>query len=235
MKKYVLGIITLFAIVSCNDDYLEKQSKTALSEDTAFITAANFKTFSWGFYPALTAGYRSIDNSLGMYGNDFACGYLAIKTVNTATEGNGRRTQSVAAGTTGNGWSFATNRRCNLMLQNIDNSQMTQTEKDHYRAVGLFFRSLDYFELIARFGDVPWIDKVLTEEDTDIIYGSRTPRKEVADHVMADLKWAETHINAAGDGPNTVNTNVVRSLMSRFFLFEGTWRKYHGLGDSDKY
>ena len=235
MKKYLLGIVTMFMLASCNDDYLEKKSKTSLSEDNAFITAENFKTFSWGFYPALTSGYRNIDVSLGTYGNDFACGYLDSKTVSTAAEANGRRTQTVAAGTTGNGWSFSTNRRCNLMLQNIDKSEMSQADKDHYRALGLFFRSFDYFELIARFGDVPWIDKVLAENDTDIIYGSRTPRKEVADHVMEDLQWAETHIRAAGDGPNTVNTNVVRSLMSRFFLFEGTFRKYHGLGDSDKY
>ena len=46
---------------------------------------------------------------------------------------------------------------------------------------------------------------------------------------------AEEHIKEEGDGENTINVHVVRALLSRFCLFEGTWRKYHALGDEDKY
>ena len=42
----------------------------------------------------------------------------------------------------------------------IDNSSMTEAQKDHWRAVGYFFHSFWYMELIDRFGDVPWVDKV---------------------------------------------------------------------------
>jgi starch-binding outer membrane protein, SusD/RagB family len=91
-------------------------------------------------------------------------------------------------------------RRVNLMLDNIDKSDLTQAEKDHWRSVGYFFRAYYYAELIARFGDVPWIDKVVTEADEDIIYGTRMPRTEVAQKVMDDLKFAETKIKT----PETV-------------------------------
>ena len=40
------------------------------------------------------------------------------------------------------------------MLDNIDGSQMNDTEKEHWR-VGYFFRSYKYFQMLSRFGDIP--------------------------------------------------------------------------------
>ncbi len=236
MKKYILGIVAGLALAGCNDDYLEKYPKDALSEKTAFVTADNFKTFAWGYYGVFTDTnnfYRGMDANQDTYNGDMLAGWLTWK--NKTVDGNQMRTQLKVAGAAGNGWNFVQIKRANLMLQNIDGSKMSQADKDHYRSVGLFWRAYSYYELISRFGDVPWIDKVIQEGDDDLIYGPRTPRKEVADHLLADLQWAETHIRPLGDGPNTINTACVQALMSRFFLFEGTWRKYHGLGDSDVY
>ena len=121
------------------------------------------------------------------------------------------------------------------MLDNIDNSQLTDTEKEHWRSVGYFFRSYAYFDLLKKYGGVPWVDRVLTDSDEDILYGPRNTRDEVAGNMLTDLQYAETNINENGNGANTVNVHVVRALISRFGLFEGTWRKYHGLGDETKY
>ena len=126
-------------------------------------------------------------------------------------------------------------RRANLMLDNIDNSELTDAEMKHWRAVGLFFRAYEYIELVAAYGAVPWIDRVLTETDEEALYGPRTPRDQVAQNILDDLKWAEANINPDGNGDNTINTDVVRALISRFGLYEGTWRKYHGLGGEQPY
>lgn len=101
---------------------------------------------------------------------------------------------------------------------------MTDADKEHWRSVGYFFRAYYYSELIARFGDVPWVDRVLGDSDKEIAYGPRTPRKEVADHVLNDLIYAEEHIKEEGDGENTINVHVVRALLSRFCLL-----KVHGV------
>ena len=45
----------------------------------------------------------------------------------------------------------------------------------------LLFRAYYYMELIARFGDVPWVEHILGDSDTEVAYGPRTPRKEVAE------------------------------------------------------
>tara|TARA_R110001632_G_scaffold63925_2_gene152338 strand:+ start:66 stop:1514 length:1449 start_codon:yes stop_codon:yes gene_type:complete len=121
------------------------------------------------------------------------------------------------------------------MLDNIDNSELTDGEKQHWKGVGLFFRAYEYVQLIANYGEVPWVDKSLTEVDEDILYGPKTSRNELSQFVLNDLLEAENIINPEGSGPNTINTDVVRALISRFGLYEGTWRKYHGLGDETRY
>jgi hypothetical protein len=135
----------------------------------------------------------------------------------------------------GGDWDFSFIRRVNIMLGNIDQSQMSQADKDHYRSVGYAFRSAHYMQLLSKFGDVPWLEHVVKDTDTEILYGPKTPRDEVAKKILDNLQWAETHIKPNGDGPNTVNVHVVRALLSRFGLFEGTWRKYHGLSGGDIY
>lgn len=236
MKKYILALFALLAMVSCNDDYLEKYPLDKQTEATAFKTNENFKTFSWGFYNTFADNANYVQGLIGNYGNyegDMLAGYLSgIGT----TESNPYRLGTMSTPTTGsNGWDFSFVRRTNLMLENIDKSDMSQTDKDHWRSVGYFFRAYRYMELVSRFGDVPWVETVIQEDAPELIYGTRAPRKEVTDKLLAQLQFAEKNIKAGGDGPNTINTKVVQAFMSRFCLFEGTWRKYHGLGDYDKF
>ena len=128
-------------------------------------------------------------------------------------------------------WSFSFIRDVNIMLDNIDGSSMTDTEKEHWRSVGYFFRAWAYFDLMKDFGELPWLEHIVTTGDTEILYGKKDSRELVANNILTNLLYAEEHINPNGDGKNTINPNVVRALISRFGLFEGTWRKYHGAVD----
>ena len=98
-----------------------------------------------------------------------------------------------------------------------------------------FFRSYRYFSLLSAYGGVPWIDHVLSDNETALIQGPRASRDEIASHILKDLKYAEEHINVNGEGHNTINKACVQALLSRFCLFEGTWRKYHQLNDPETY
>ncbi len=232
---HLLILLSAFIIVSCNDDFLEKIPIESQTEATAFRTYANFETFSWSLYSVFTDTdnfVQGISRDFGNYEGDFLAGYLALRNNG---EDNRFRNQNAQTPSSGGGWNFSRIRTVNLMLDNIDGSEMNEKDKNHWRSVGYFFHSYVYMELISRFGDVQWVDKVINEEDTDLIFGDRMPRKEVADKVLERLQFAENNIKGEGDGSNTINTNVVRALMSRFCLFEGTWRKYHNLGDAEKY
>ena len=240
MKKtfiYIIPFCLGLTFSSCNDSFLEKTPITDLTEENAFNSYDNFKSFMWPCYEMFTN--TTIATSFanwqmnGSYLGDVNAGYLENKSVSGF---NKYAYQTVGSVATGNGWNFSSFiRRINIMLSHIDSSIMTDAEKDHWRAVGYFFHSFWYMELIDRFGAVPWVDTVL-QEDSPEAYGPRMDRLEVADKVLERLKWAEEHIGSStADGDNTINQDCIRAAISRFALREGTWRKYHDLGEYEKY
>lgn len=214
-----------FGLVSCNDDFLEVYPRDTQTEATAFVTADNFETYAWGLY-SIFGGYS--DDTLG---DDKNGGNLVSNAAGGESDWAMGRYKVPSSG---GDWDFSFIRRCNLMLDHIDGSQMNEDEKKHWRAVGLFFRSHRYFQLLQKFGDVPWIEHVLST-DSEELYYPRDSRDMVASNILRDLKQAAADIREGGNGNNTVNTDVVNTFLSRFALFEGTWRKYHGLQDADTY
>jgi starch-binding outer membrane protein, SusD/RagB family len=242
MKKNILAVLVFaMLLVACKKDFLDRKPIDKLTEATAFVTYDNFKTYSWGLYDYM-AGYGGSGSALPPY---FTSQELNSDNYQTSAGSNsayiaGNKVAPTTAGSTTSSmqiaqWNFAYVRRVNVMLDHIDASSMTQTEKDHWRSVGYFFRALRYFDMIAAFGDVPWIENAINIDDSTVLYAPRTSRDTVAMNILNNLVWASEHIKTGGDGANTINVHVVRALISRFGLFEGTWRKYHGLPNANTY
>ncbi len=232
MKKIYTRVIILLTFIgsSCSDEILEKLPKDQLTVSTTFTTNSNFETYAWSMYANSFPGYWDLTPINREMGSD-------LLVNNAGTQGDELLWQRKTVPSSSSLWSnsYINIRRANLMLDNIDNSALTDGEKQHWKGVGLFFRAHEYVQLIANYGEVPWVDKSLTEVDEDILYGPKTSRNELSQFVLNDLLEAENIINPEGSGPNTINTDVVRALISRFGLYEGTWRKYHGLGDETRY
>lgn len=243
MKKIMLSLLVLLVLGACNDASMDRLPLDSQTETTIFKNYNGFKIYAWSLYDIFSVKTNVITRSLpapsggaliGYYDGDEMAAYLTKNGYGSSyLQQYAFQTATVPA--TGGGWDFTFIRNINLMLQNIDASPMSQNEKDHWKAVGLFFHSYNYIELIMRFGDVPWIDKVFSESDALTTNVKRIPRKEAADKVLANLKWAADNINKSSaltvDGTNTINKNVVLALINRYGLWEGTWRKYHSLGD----
>jgi hypothetical protein len=232
IRSYVC-LLLLLTCGACSDEYLNRTPLDQQTEATSFKTATNFQTYIWGLYDLFEGyGQGPILNTASFLfeeaNSDNLCNTQSLNANEWAYQ-----TKTTPA--SGGDWDFSFVRRVNIMLDNIDKSAMSQSDKDHYRSVGYAFRSARYMQLISKFGDVPWLEHVVTDNDKDIMYGPKTPRDVVAKNILDNLLWAESHIKPAGDGANTVNVHVVRALLSRFGLFEGTWRKYHGLAGGDVY
>lgn len=228
MKKiHIFKFFLLLLIVSCSDDILEKLPKDTLVEETTFTSNQNFQTYSWGFYSVFT-GHDLSKVNLEWKGD--------LMLQGNGTQGNAWLWQRQTIPTSSNLWddSYSAIRRANIMLRNTDNGTLTETQSKHWKSIALFFRAYSYIDMLVEFGEVPWIgDEVLTEE-SEALYGQRTPRDELTKNILDDLLFAEANIASFG-AKNTVNIDVVRALISRFGLFEGTWRKYHNLGDENQY
>ncbi|MBL7972461.1 MAG: RagB/SusD family nutrient uptake outer membrane protein [Prolixibacteraceae bacterium] len=240
--KYLLYILVM-ANIGCNNSFLEYTPKTSLTEKTAFVSYDNFKTYSWGLYNIFSdalmrqslagTGNQVYTHALG----DIYANYLHNSTGTNVQTNDWQWNNITSTTNTDDSWNFSYIRKVNIMLRNIDGSQMTEKEKKHWRSVGLFFRAYRYYDLLARYGDVPWLENVVEDDEVDVLYGERTPRETVASNILRDLQYAEENINIKGEGANTntINQDCVRALMSRFCLFEGTWRKYRSLSNANMY
>lgn len=232
MKNLIYYILLgSFLATSCDDGFLDRYPLDQQTEVTAFNTYDNFKTYSWNLYGyfegfPVDGGYLPKNIEEEQYSDNLIyafAGYQSPYAFQTKIEPS-----------SGGNWDFSYIRSVNIMIDNIEESTMSESDQAHWRSVGYFFRALRYFDLVAEFGDVPWIEHVLTDDD-ELLYASRTPRDVVTDNILSNLQYAEEHIKQDGDGANTINQNVVRALISRFGLFEGSWRKYHQLGDANRY
>lgn len=251
MKNFKIIALLLGASLllgACNDSSMDRFPIEKQSEETAFQTSDNFRTYAWSFYGIfaqssannITKTYISMGANASYWSGDLLANYVR----------NGRNTgianqyadHRVNANNT-SGYNFNFIRRVNILLDHIETSRMNDNEKAHWRSVGYFFRAYNYMELLMRYGDVPWIDHALSEDEALNDIPQRRPRAEVAALVLEDLLYARDNINTGGfsnldvDGKNTVNRNVVNALISRFALYEGTWQKYHQTpgGDPDKF
>ena len=236
MNKYILCVSVSLCLLmsSClNDEFLEVYPKGQQTEASVFTTYDNFKTYTWGLYNVFFGYTYDTGQTDEIFRGDFESDNM-IKGLD-GYEGQWAYRKAKATDESKD-WDYDYIRRVNLMLDNIDHSEMSETERGHWRSVGYFFRSYKYFQMLSKFGDIPWVEHALTEESPEL-YGKRDSRDLVASNILSNLKYAETHIgsNIEADGKNTINMYVVKALISRFALFEGTWRKYHGLSGADTY
>ena len=130
---------------------------------------------------------------------------------------------------TGGGWSWTTLRQINYFLENSHRCSDAAV-REHYNGIARFFRAFFYYEKVKRFGDVPWYDKVVGSGDKELLNKPRDSRKYVMEKVLDDLNYAIANISETKD-VYRVTKWAALALKSRVMLFEGTFRKYHNLGD----
>ena len=220
MKKKILLLLLLpLFYMGCKKDFLEKLPLDRLSDDTYWTTEANVKTFAWSFYPRYFPGYASgFDLGWG--------GFFTGQALNDDVASSSTFTKNLP---TSNGtWSgaFSWIRRSNLYIAKIATVPMPQEAKNHWTGVAKFFRAMEFADRVNDFGDFPWYGRVLSETDPEL-YRARDPRTLVMDSVLSDFKYAAANVRAKDGDKTTVNKYVVLAMMSRVFLFEGTWQKYH--------
>ena len=127
------------------------------------------------------------------------------------------------------GWNFL--RAINVGMANYGRAKVSEAIRNKYVGEARLLRGWFYADKVSKYGDVQWVDRELSIEDDDILYGERDDREFVMEKVLEDLTFATENIpNDWGDGnaPGRLNRWCALLVKSRVCLFEGTWRKYHG-------
>lgn len=225
MKKIVyVFAAALMTLASC-DKWLNTSPQSELTEDIAFRTRTDLQLFTNPLYNNL------LDKEV--YGEQ--SDLQLVEKPSALMQGGSYRTTPA----TGGGWSWVNLRRINTCLDNMDKCSDAAAVEE-YTALCKFWRAFFYFDKIKRFGDVPWVEHELGSAD-ETLYNPRDTREVVMSHMIEDINYAIDHLPASYSSGSyyRVTKWAAMALKSRFCLFEGTFRKYHGLtfegNDADFY
>lgn len=213
-RKLILIAASVLAFSSC-DDWLDKFPKDTVTPESYFKTATDLQLFTNPLYNNI------LDKTPYSEQSDQ---YMTQDPSNLIRGGNHRVVPN-----SGSGWTWTDLRRINTCLGNIDNCDDAEAVKQ-YSALCKFFRALFYYDKIQRFGDVPWIDHELGSAE-DAVYTPRDSRELVMSHMVEDIDEAIAGLPSSyASGHNYRATKwAALALKARFCLFEGTFRKYHGI------
>lgn len=223
MKRisYTLLVVTLLG-VSCKKDFLQRTPATAITGNDFFNTTADLETYTNGLYTQQLRAIWADVEAADKFSDNISI-YTGSSEVDNLIRGG------VTPGNT-KGWDRGTwgmLRNINFMLDNVGKTTGDQAVINHYIGVARFFRANFYFNMVKRYGDVPWYSHVLGNKDEEMLQKAKDPRTVVVDSIMADLEYAAANVLPA----RTNNTYVTKwgalTLLARAALHEGTYRKYH--------
>ena len=221
-RKYLLYslIAGAFTLTGCNDAFLERSSQD-LNDETFWTTPNDLKTYATAFYGILPDGVANIsdqnsDDMVPRNVNQFIWDQYSVP----AEDGEWSKSD----------WQNI--RNINYFMTHYQTVEGSEAEINRYVGEMRFFRALEYFSKIKTFGDVPWLEQDLNVDDTELLYGPKMPRNQVAQKIIEDLDFAiqwlpDGRVTNTGDDANRLTKDVARHVKARVCLNEGTYYKYH--------
>lgn len=242
----ILGAMA-FTFSACNDSFLERTPTNDLNDVAFWKTTSDLETYCNGIYnEAANAG--SYKFMIGFHSDPFSVktsgpyGMEAMSDNFASMDGYQTWASAIAAGienvpsdgTNYASWNWTLLRRINVFMANYDKVQASDEAKKPYLGEALFFRAWFYLYMVQYYGDVPLITTPLTTDSPEL-FAKRTPRKEVMAQVLSDISEACKCLPEDEWGAHRLTRGAALALKSRIGLYEGTYRKYHKLGDETEF
>lgn len=229
----ILTVITLVSI-SCQKGVLNQVPQVNISNAEYWKSTNDLKLYTNGYYDAPVGAPSTYNTTLlpsfsgynqtGNFGDDADLGSDNMIIIPYNDRLNGETVVPASGG----GWDWETLRTINYFMANYQKVDDKWDNVKPYVGETFFFRALFYFNKLKNFGNLPWVDKPLTNLDTLELYQARQPRNVIADHILSDLDSAVAYLQSNGSAETfRVNKEVAMLFQSRVALYEGTWEKYH--------
>ena len=219
MKHTIINALFLSAAIACIscEDMLDYQPKDRLSPDTYFRTETDCELLTNNYYTVFPSAEGIYSERYDVIVRDVLADEISGVREPMPTDGN---------------WNWKKLREMNFFL-----SRASQVEDEsvrlEYEGLTRFFRAYFYFEKVKRYGDVPWVDRPLGSDEEEL-YKGRDSRESVMEKVMEDVDFAIANLPEV-QNVYRVTRWTARALKSRIALFEGTFRKYHGLDGYEEF
>ncbi|WP_422351054.1 RagB/SusD family nutrient uptake outer membrane protein [Flagellimonas sp.] len=226
-KIKAIGLIVLTITISSCDKDLDLAPLDQLSPATFWKSGDDWKYWANNFY-----------NGLGGHGNgtlDLNSDLSMGQGTNAVSAGNNLVPQSDDAYSN----PYGGIRSINIALAQYEEAlPEIQSEAERYVAELRFFRAWTYFGLLKSYGGVILVDKPL-EINSEELFAARSSRTAITDFIISDLDWASSRLpgynELVGADIGRISSEAALAFKSRVALFEGTWQKYHGGNESDRF
>lgn len=211
------AVLSVSVFCSSCDDMLDFYPKDRLSPDTFFRTETDCELWTNNYYTVFPDAEE-------IYSEPFD---VIVRDV-LADEISGVRKPMP----TDSHWNWDKLREMNFFLSRLSQIEDNSVRLE-YEGLTRFFRAYFYFEKVKRYGDVPWVDRPLSSDDQQL-YKGRDSRELVMEKVMEDIDFAIANLPEE-QSVYRVTRWTARALKSRIALFEGTYRKYHGIDGYEEF
>lgn len=213
MKKYlsIIAAALLMGSFSSCSDFLDRYPLEELSDESFWKTEKDAEMAVSNLYNVLPTWDvdEAINSDDAVHGIKWAAGNQSKGVYDPADYG----------------WSgeYGYIRQANLVLEKIQEMDLSEDAYKKLEGQARFFRAYTYFTLIRSFGAVPYIDKPL--ELTDVENITRTPKDEVYAKVMEDFDIAIANLPVQWDEANSgrITKGVAMAMKARAALYYNNW------------
>lgn len=213
MKKYlsIIAAALLMGSFSSCSDFLDRYPLEELSDESFWKTEKDAEMAVSNLYNVLPTWDvdEAINSDDAVHGIKWAAGNQSKGVYDPADYG----------------WSgeYGYIRQANLVLEKIQEMDLSEDAYKKLEGQARFFRAYTYFTLIRSFGAVPYIDKPL--ELTDVENITRTPKDEVYAKVMEDFDIAIADLPVQWDETNSgrITKGAAMAMKARAALYFNNW------------
>lgn len=214
MKKYlsIIAAALLMGSFSSCSDFLDRYPLEELSDESFWKTEKDAEMAVSNLYNVLPTWDvdEAINSDDAVHGIKWAAGNQSKGVYDPADYG----------------WSgeYGYIRQANLVLEKIQEMDLSEDAYKKLEGQARFFRAYTYFTLIRSFGAVPYIDKPL--ELTDVENITRTPKDEIYAKVMEDFDIAIADLPVQWDETNSgrITKGAAMAMKARAALYYNNWQ-----------
>jgi len=209
-------LLTATVFVSCKKDFLNRQPLDVLSTAGNLASTNELRLYMNQFYERLPEHPDALNN---FYDTD--SDNMQPTSINSRING----ALAISNATPIN--EYASIRGLNYFLANYTNATGAPAVINQYVGEAMFFRAWFYFQMVKKYGDVTWVNKVLPL-DQETMKMPRDPRTMIVDSILADLDAAAKWLPVVNSSASMrVHSDAALTFKSWVALYEGTWQKYH--------
>ncbi len=223
MNKISFFILTVFAgfIFTACEDYLDKEVDTNLTGDAVFEDKNLAPGFLYNIYNHLLPGYNRFDGAMLAAGSDEAVHSNSASSIHMFNNG--------AVNPSANPddiWDemYTGIRKTNIFLEKLtttiaETNSIPENDRPVMRGEALFLRAMFHFELVKRYRNIPYVDRVLTEETIGEI--EQLPFDAVVEKIVNDCDSAFVYLPVSYDDANKGRAvrAAAAALKSRLLLY----------------